>query len=94
MQSVIDTVRRSALHTHAEPTPTGMHCVDGDADTWPTSRNDGRRSAPPVHTLTPLTRPPRASARQVRDEKERLEKLEEEIMSTTGPEDARLESIY
>jgi ATP-binding cassette, subfamily F, member 2 len=35
-----------------------------------------------------------ASLQQVRDEKERLEKLEEEIMSTTGPEDARLESIY
>ena len=30
----------------------------------------------------------------VRLEKERLEKLEEEIMSESGPEDARLEAIY
>ena len=30
----------------------------------------------------------------VRNEKERLEALEEEIMSTTGPEDPRLEAIY
>merc|ERR1719183_1804503 len=30
----------------------------------------------------------------VRVEKERLEKLEEDIMSTTGPEDPRLEAIY
>ena len=30
----------------------------------------------------------------VRLEKERLEALEEEIMSTAGPEDPRLEAIY
>ena len=30
----------------------------------------------------------------VREEKERLEALEEEIMSTVGPEDPRLEAIY